>query len=107
MVFPLLLNDAQISSLVSKGRPAIRPPGECQQILRNHGYALDFWTTSFTDCAPGLSLDPYAATINIFVSLKSTGAFNPSMRTLVLCNRRALASLLYLECAILETSKNF
>jgi len=24
-------------------------PGDCQQILRNHGYAIDFWTTSFTD----------------------------------------------------------
>jgi len=49
MVFPLLMNDAQNFYLVEAAIRRAYHPGECQQILRNHGYAMNFWTTNFTD----------------------------------------------------------
>ncbi len=55
------------------------PPGRvCQLILRNHGYAIDFRTTSFTGSISGalrISRQPLRSNNYIIVSLKSTGAF--------------------------------
>jgi hypothetical protein len=43
------MNDAQNFYLVEAAIRRAYHPGECQQILRNHGYAMNFWTTNFTD----------------------------------------------------------
>src|SRR5262245_51732848 len=82
------MNNAQNFYLVEAAISRAYHPGECQQILlRNHGYAIDFWTTSFTDSIwrrQEYRLSPYAATININVSLKSTRAFKANHADLYL-----------------------
>jgi len=71
------MNDAQILLVEAAIRRALPPGRVCQQILRNHGYAIDFRTTSFTGSISGaLRIWPQPLRSNnyIIVSLKSTGA---------------------------------